>query len=359
MKKLTSILLITIAFQSLAALWTVNMNPKAGAQFLNVQSAVDSASAGDTIYVHGNNSEYASFTITKQLVVIGEGYSAQGIFLPATKITSIVFDSSGVGETLDGSVLIGLRFSNLGNKYYSEGQVSNDLYGTVANNVIVERCYMTGYSNGSGINGYRPKILGDNWIVRNCRITTLEVNDYNNLLISNCYFDASSSNHRVLWNSNQSTVSLKNCVFLNTYSTSDSDPFFNCSGMTIQNSIFSAAYTGLGISQSQFQNCLFSNEGSLDSATVAGTTNIVENCMFDEDPTDFFANAATYEINESHPAKTGATDGNELGVFGGGFPMADLRGTPNLPLIYGFEIENVVVEPQGTLKVKVKVKSQN
>ena len=358
MKKLLTILTLVLAYQSYATLWTINQNEKAGAQFTSLQAAIDSSSASDTLYIHGNNTSYGRITINKQLVLIGEGYTAQGIFQPATKLGAIVLDTTGTGTAMDGLVLIGLRITAIGNElYYNyENQASYSANATQVDNVIISRCYLSGHQYSYD----RPKVLGDNWILMNCRISTLEVNGYDLTSIFNCYFvTKTNTDLQFIYGSTQGTR-INNCVFQNTQVSGGEATFDNCSGMTIENSIFQGPYPTLtGTSQSEFKNCFFSDEGLLDSSAVVGDFNSVLDCWFGESVNDLYSTSSAYLINDTHASKTGGTDNKEIGLYGGSFPISDLRGTPNLPLIYGFQIENVVVEPEGKLKVTVKVKSQN
>src|ERR1019366_1241617 len=72
----TSTLLLALFFtnNTYAKIWRVNNTPAVVADFTTVQAAHDAASAGDTIHIEASVSGYASVTVTKQIVLIGDGY---------------------------------------------------------------------------------------------------------------------------------------------------------------------------------------------------------------------------------------------------------------------------------------------
>src|SRR5258708_3568687 len=57
-----------------AKIWRVNNNVGVVADFNNVTSAIAAASVGDTIHIEASAAAYASFNVTKRLVIIGTGY---------------------------------------------------------------------------------------------------------------------------------------------------------------------------------------------------------------------------------------------------------------------------------------------
>ena len=58
-----------------AEVWLVDSNTRNAADFRDLQSAHDAASAGDTLYVRGSSVTYTGdLTLEKQLVIIGPGY---------------------------------------------------------------------------------------------------------------------------------------------------------------------------------------------------------------------------------------------------------------------------------------------
>ncbi|MGP8217113.1 MAG: hypothetical protein ACLQQ4_16205 [Bacteroidia bacterium] len=77
----SSLLVLSSSFVS-ATVRTVSNNPLGSAQYNDVQSAVNAANAGDTIYINGSGTAYnpSGVTLSIPLVFIGTGYadSAEG-----------------------------------------------------------------------------------------------------------------------------------------------------------------------------------------------------------------------------------------------------------------------------------------
>jgi hypothetical protein len=65
-----------------------------------------------------------------------------------------------------------------------------------------------------------------------------------------------------------------------------------------------------------------------------------------------------YHLTASSPGHNGGTDGTDIGPFGGIDPLIDLTGTPPVPQIKIFNINNTVVLPNTPLDIYVKAKKQ-
>jgi ABC-type phosphate transport system substrate-binding protein len=70
------ILMASTLFMAKAAVLTVSNDPNQPAQFSTIAAAIDSAKAGDTIYISGSNVAYPLMAITKSnLTFIGTGFN--------------------------------------------------------------------------------------------------------------------------------------------------------------------------------------------------------------------------------------------------------------------------------------------
>jgi hypothetical protein len=124
------------------------------------------------------------------------------------------------------------------------------------------------------------------------------------------------------------------------------------------------------------ESCVFMNNvtfGDSDAVLLSpsinntGENNLINiNPQFEDASTIIFNFSYNYRLKDSSPAKNNGTDGTDIGITGGGYPWAtnddgtlDLSGKPNIPQIEKMNILNSVVPLDGTLKVSVKVKSQN
>ena len=56
----------SLSLASFAKVITVNNNINSPGQYTNLQQAIDSASAGDTIYVHGSATSYGNVNVKNQ-----------------------------------------------------------------------------------------------------------------------------------------------------------------------------------------------------------------------------------------------------------------------------------------------------
>jgi len=80
------ILLVTatalfLALTTNANVWRINNNNGVDADFTQITSALSSASVlnGDTLYIEPSTTQYNGFTLSKQLVFIGNGYFLAGV----------------------------------------------------------------------------------------------------------------------------------------------------------------------------------------------------------------------------------------------------------------------------------------
>src|SRR5215212_790675 len=80
-----------------ATIRTVSNYPASLAQYSTIQAAVDASASGDSIYVHGSPTTYASFTITnKRLTVLGPGWAPDKLYFPFKAIVNgMILDGIG------------------------------------------------------------------------------------------------------------------------------------------------------------------------------------------------------------------------------------------------------------------------
>ncbi|MEL6989152.1 MAG: hypothetical protein AAGK97_15175, partial [Bacteroidota bacterium] len=93
---------------------TVN-NFIAGADYNNLQEAIDSASSGDTIYVSGSPLSYGNATVDKPLTLFGEGY------LDGLEVYPSVLGNINIGAEADNSHISGFKI----NQMYSFNDTEN------------------------------------------------------------------------------------------------------------------------------------------------------------------------------------------------------------------------------------------
>src|SRR5579864_1459109 len=79
---------------------TVSNNAVNAGKYTNLQTAVNAASSGDTIYVSGSPTSYGAITIsTPRLTLIGAGYNATGLQYNYSSIVDYFYFSGAVKKT--------------------------------------------------------------------------------------------------------------------------------------------------------------------------------------------------------------------------------------------------------------------
>src|SRR6266581_2334469 len=94
MKTLLSTLLIAFAAgNSFATVTTVSNNANSPGQYANLQTAIDNAADGDTLYVHGSPTSYGTINLNRSLTLIGTGYNPQKDIPLVSVIATLYLDS--------------------------------------------------------------------------------------------------------------------------------------------------------------------------------------------------------------------------------------------------------------------------
>ena len=315
---------------------TVNNSATSGGQYTSLQAAFDAAAVGDTIYVHGSPDSYGSATIKKRLVVIGAGYAPQGTqFNWPSSVGSIYIDSVTTTipvNPVSKSKLIGLQIE--GSVYCSDQNI---------NDVLVDRCMVTSYI----------AVYGKNWIIRNSLVNLIYVYNYPSCLIVNNIINS-------IYNSNKSSVLISNNILV-------TGNYSSISYAILTNNIFWSTTPLTG-----FEYCTFNNNVTyaltaqvLPYGTNTGGNNLNVDPQFVSTniPTSNISAATmpnyNWNVGGASPCKNAGTDGTDIGIYGGGYPMANLTGTYKIPQITEMNIQNAVLPLNGTLTVKFKARKQD
>ena len=111
MKSLTGIatfFLVVFFFNSAnAKIWRVNNTAGVVADFTTVQAAHDAATGGDTIHVEASASGYSGVTVTKQIVIIGDGYflTTDTVLQANTNnsnVSTVTFNAGSANSVMEG-----------------------------------------------------------------------------------------------------------------------------------------------------------------------------------------------------------------------------------------------------------------
>lgn len=317
------------AFALQAAIITVSNNAKIPAQFTDLPTAVEKASEGDTIYIHGSTESYGNVEITKRLVLIGAGYAPQNANNHKSILGTVTFKYN---ETLlqdgSGSVLKGVE--------------AYRIYGT-ATDVSVSRCHITSLiqPDAEGWMIYNNLIYIVEYLHANCKV-------YNNIItgaLEQTYSDKVIVSNNLFIGSGNALYDVKNVIFTNNIyfgknplgSYTDYNSFTNNSSFGNDNSSFIVG-TNTGGDNYPKVNPLFTKTGST---------------AFEWD--------AVYTLQESSPIF-----GKGIGIHAGQYPWPmkadgsmDFTGMPPMPHIVEMQLLNAAIPVGGSLKVHIKAKSQN
>lgn len=336
-------LLGVLAISANAAVFVVDNGTLSGTKYKQVDAAIADANKGDTIYITGSATTYNSFTLDKRLVIIGAGYKASGTqYNWPTTVGDITFSDS---YTATGSTIKGIKC----------GYIFARTNGVLSNNVTIERMYIASDLS----------IGGDNWIVKNNIIGSISVfgtyNGYNrmnnNVTISNNIITTSGS---IRYSDKPSVIITNNIFFPGFY-------MGNVSYAVVANNIMiNPGISNFSGGQNTYNKNLLVYSAETDYKTFppAGNTggdnqNTVDAIFTQKipiasisSPTDY-----TWMLKSTAVGKNWGTDGTDVGIYGGSYPMPNLNGVINIPQIVSFNILNSVIPANGTLNIELKAKA--
>ncbi|MCG3164959.1 MAG: hypothetical protein POELPBGB_00719 [Bacteroidia bacterium] len=315
-----AILIITITN---ASVLTVSNAVTSPGQYTTIAAAMTAANNNDTIYIHGTNINYGSFTVTKSLTFIGPGHNPQNQGLNNAIINDISL-SSGSSNTR----IIGLRINNI-----------------------------TTAANTSGITIARNMILGAVISYHTCPNWYVESNIFSS---TNTNLDAQQFTGSTNWvvvknvfNGNIQWFNAAYCYFYNNLFLRSGNAFSNTmNSVYFYNNIFYRA------TLSGATGCVFERNLSYpNNAFPNGTNQVNVNPNFVNFPLAGANFAYTYDFNlqAGSPAIDYGTDGEDIGLYGGSIGIYNQNGIPNIPQVREFNItSNTTVAPGGTININVK-----
>ncbi|MFN8346014.1 MAG: hypothetical protein U0X91_13465 [Spirosomataceae bacterium] len=341
---LISFQLVAISFLFAQTIRRCNNNP--GVMGVNIyttiQAAHDAAAAGDIIYVEPTTTNYGSLTMTKQLTIIGNGYT------PSNPVTVVPIDS---------------RSSAIADIVFNNGSQNSLLTGIYVNSNGVGNIKI----NVPNITITRCKIQGG--IVFGMTVSGTPQTTYygNSALITKCIL-AGGANLDIPANASGPGFY---CSFLNNISgglggfinsTFTNNSIFgqltNLTTCTVTNNIIAlsccTAVTGNG-------NAIANNIGTFGTTLPASNGNVNDATL----STIFINSAANnlgyvdsdYRLSASSPAKEIGSGGIDAGAFGGANPYV-LSGLPSYPIITNFTTSGVG-NNNAPLNVSITVRGNN
>jgi len=331
-----------------AKIWRVN-NSGAPADFTTAQTANNSPNVvnGDTLHFEPSGTDYGSLSLTKRLVIIGNGYFLGSLLvnansgLQANTAASKIVGSLSVYSTASNSVIMGMTIDNV---YIG--------WDALTSNVVFKRNYcstLQGYSGGTnnsvfsqnyvesyiaGVSGAHTNMVITNNIVGG--YVQFDAND--NGIFANNITSAGPGNYFI----NLTGFTVRN----NIRAQNPNAQGVNLVSCTVQNNMDCTGYSGFGI--------LDGNVGNVNIGNVfAGWPTIGAN-SFD----------GRFALKGGSPAAGTGYGGSDMGAILNGSNannnMADtyvLSGMPNVPSV--FKLDAPVTVNSSTLNVTVSTKTNN
>ena len=357
MKQFLLLLAFSIStFQIFATIRTVSNSPATLAQFNNIQSAINAATSGDTIYVHGSPNPYLAFTITdKQLVIIGPGWNPNKN-LPFTAIIP--------GFTINGSLSSNTELQGL---VVTTTMALNTDH---PNNVRFIRNQFINSSVQLLQSGTYIGFLFEGNVFDNSFVHASTNSTYQNFLFQNNYFYESGCcvNGSINGFTNSINVLFNHNIWYGP-STGTRDCFVsNCRFLTITNNIFVKRNAANANSFSTFNNNITFTAGTNNPWAVNSNTDAGGNVV-NTDPQMVDQTAINGGTNNplldftiaAGPANNSGSDLKDMGFLFdavGSLNWLNSRGS-RLPFLFSMNIINPTIPVGGTLNVAVEARKNN
>lgn len=355
-KTITTITLgLLFSLSTFATVRTVNNYIANAAQYSDVQSAINASAVGDTLLIHGTPVSYGSITLNRRLCLIGAGSNLTNTvnnFKTTLGVITVDSTNSNPNLIVSGFSIHGIEFVS-----FSFGSIQ------YANNVVVSRCSFTASTQGTSI-------TGNNWVIKNCFIPTLQIlatsgRVSSNIIIANNIINGSISNGQT------STMFAPNVIATNNIFTGFSGGgTFNV--LLINNIFFNFIPTNTTGGNVFNKNLTYTTSSTLlvnlPPTGNTGTGNINNtnpNFINVPNPTSLSKNPAFANYNFAFPTTSAAynagTDGTNLGITGGPYPWNgnNLDGRAQIPLMQELNILNSVINQGQPLNVDFKARKNN
>lgn len=299
-------------------------------------SAFNNAIDGDTIYVPGGAYSFPT-PIDKKVMMIGAGHHPD---TSSATYQTAISNSFQLTKDATGSYFSGFIFNG------QFGTVSND----TVNNLTIRRNY---FNNGLYFNGS---------LVTPCTGVSISENIFysGNILFNNLtssLFSNNISNSKV---SQTTSNTFTNNIFLYEPGVSSSNAcFYIASNNIMSNNVFYTTSSNL-ISGS---GNLWNNNSFGHTSPNLGGSPVTNNNYYGTDPNTVFVNHTGssfeyfYDYNLQSPGTLIGNDGNEIGIYGGLFPVkAGWK-----PINPHIQLKSIAgqTDASGNLNIQIQVEAQN
>lgn len=319
---LLTLLAISLTISSQATIHIINNSTAAPGQFASVQSAINIAVPGDTIYMAGTDVTYGAISINKQLTFIGPGFdlgsgSPSGVAqLGVVSLTS---------TTASNCKFMGLRIFQI---------ISTDALVSLYTGISVLRCqiddclYLSNDDwSACTVEGCLFTSAGPNVTGNNSSANLIASNLRNNVFSGILYYVA--------------TNTIKNNLFLGNANGNLSIVFSGTNNTFHNNICIGRNCTSVDLVSNITANISF----SCLNGNFNGTGNFTNtDPLFVSYPVGAYNWAYDFNLQVGSPAIGAGTDGVDIGVYGGdGIYRKDLE--PNIPVVRSLSVESTNVFP--------------
>jgi len=236
---------------------------------------------------------------------------------------------------------------------------SND---TNERNISISRCYITN----------QIYIRGTNWLIENNIINTINFDYTDYCSGNNSYPITAIIANNIVWSNIE--LNYPYCGYLNGANILINHNIiegeiqeFDYTNITNNIFYYGDESAGYNDNYNSYNNnvTVYSSKDSLQQGTNSGSNDIYN-------PSTLFVsggpssrqtggNILSYNwgVSSSSPAHSAATDGSDIGIYGGSSPMPNLTGASTLPQMTFLNINNSVTPVGGKLNINFKARTQN
>jgi len=333
----TLLCVLTSALGSFAAVLTVDNNANSAGQYTNLQTAINAASDGDTIYVSGSTANYGDATIRKRLTLFGTGYNPLKQQPLVSAVSTLYLDTLISVSGASGTVIAGFSMNGINHNYGAKNTrvERNHIYSTIGLNAGSANCII------------RHNMFNGNISINNATSVLIE----NNII-----------HHNTIYYSNQPSVIISHNLFMGNIGTGLYSLFQISSATVINNIFWGASPLGNSVNSNVLNNNLTfqTPNDAIPGGSNSGSGNLVStNPQFVNAPSPGISYSYDYNLAAASAANNAGTDGTDLGVYGGANTLPNLSGMPPIPQITEMNIGTPVIAPGSNLGVSFKAKKNN
>jgi len=304
----------------MAAKWRVNNMPQKYANFTNLQTAINTVAAGDTLIVEGSSSTYGTIAINKSIVLLGPGYflmenDSTQAFKNSAKLGSIDFQSSA-----SGSILFGFEIINTPLKIQcNDIVISNNYFAINEGNYFIQV-----FANKTNITIY------GNYFVRSYSVNSsflyIEDNVTSIKIFNNYFYYYAGSNAYLVYMNGTSNAEIYNNIF-------------RSGNLILRNSIFR---NNILININSFSITSVLVENNISNLNQIGNQNgnqinINMNDVFVcYDDCTGYSPDERFRLKAGSPAINAGYGGVDCGIFDGPFPYS-ISGLAEMPAIWDIQ----------------------